>query len=249
MAAERARLWLRQLQVQRDNNLLQRVAAWVHSSRLNEDWRQPGPTVFLPNHPPDFEHLTLARAYMVQGFFDEADSLLAWLLEAAQAAGRKRSVVETALLQALTWSAGGQIEQAMTALHKALSLAAPVGYVRLFLDEGPPMAELLRQSMERGIAAGYAAQLLSALEAEERPSPAPGPSPPPLVDQTLVEPLSQRELEILHLIAAGLSNRETAEKLFIATSTVKKHLENIYGKLGVHSRTEAVAKARDLGIL
>jgi LuxR family maltose regulon positive regulatory protein len=244
ITVERARLWLRQLRLKRDKRLLHAVDRWVDSSTLSDDWRQPGPTIFLPNHQPDFEHLTLARAFILQERLDEAQRLLAWLLEAAEAVGRTRSVVEIQALQALTRGAQGQIEPAMNSLQQALSLGAAVGYVRLFVDEGRPMAELLRQAMARGIVPGYVGELQSAFEARERP---PLPASPSV--SHLVEPLSARELEVLQLVAAGRSNREAAEQLFIATSTIKKHLENIYGKLEVHSRTEAVARARELNLL
>jgi LuxR family maltose regulon positive regulatory protein len=141
--------------------------------------------------------------------------------------------------------AQGEIAPALDSLARALSLAEPEGYARVFLDEGAPMASLLYQAVERGIAPEYAGRLLAAFGdlAEERKFRT--TEEPEL----LIEPLSGREVEILQLIAAGLSNREIAQELSITLGTVKVHTSNIYGKLAVGSRTQAVAKARALGIL
>jgi LuxR family maltose regulon positive regulatory protein len=123
-------------------------------------------------------------------------------------------------------------------------LAEPEGFVRMFVDKGQPMARLLYQATAREIAPDYAGRLLAAFPAlEPMPTTPSGPSP------ALIEPLSEREREVLQLIAKGLSNREVAQKLFLSVSTVKMHTYHIYGKLDVHSRTQAVAKARAWGIL
>jgi LuxR family maltose regulon positive regulatory protein len=132
-------------------------------------------------------------------------------------------------------------------LHDALVLAEPGGFIRLFVDEGPPMARLLSEAAARGIAPEYTQRLLAAF------SPA-GPSRPhpDRVDgpqSSLVEPLSERELEVLQHIAEGLSNQEIASRLYLSPHTVKVHSRNIYGKLGVHNRTQAVTRARTLGML
>ena len=142
------------------------------------------------------------------------------------------------------------------ALEQAIALAQTGGYVRTFLDEGAPMARLLYLACKRGLAPGHAGKLLAAIELQ-----ASGPGvlgrdtaqahlgPKALKPEAIIEPLSARECEILQLIAQGLSNRQVAQQLFISPGTVKKHTANIYGKLGVHSRTQAVARARTLGIL
>jgi LuxR family maltose regulon positive regulatory protein len=130
----------------------------------------------------------------------------------------------------------------MDALGEALSLAEPGGYLRVFLDEGEPMAGLLRQAASRGIAPAYVAKLLAAFEPESAEGAAPQPQP-------LVEPLSERELEVLRLLAAGLSNPEIAEELVVAVSTVRSHCKSIYGKLGVHRRWDAVQQAQELGLI
>ncbi|MBN1886554.1 MAG: hypothetical protein JW850_01135 [Thermoflexales bacterium] len=131
----------------------------------------------------------------------------------------------------------------MDALERALALAEPQGYVRTFVDEGPSMARLLYQAAGRG-APEYTGRLLAAFG---QPS---GEQPGLAAKQRgLVEPLSERELDVLRLIAEGLSNRDIAARLVISLSTVKGHTSQIYGKLAVHNRTQALAKARGLGIL
>jgi len=151
------------------------------------------------------------------------------------------------ILQALASQAGGDTTQAMVTLEQALTLAEPGGFIRIFVDEGPPMARLLYEAATRGIAAEYTRRLLAAFPVIEPEEPAPTSTPVPKSE--LVEHLSERELEVLQLIAQGLSNREISERLFLALSTVKGHNRNIFGKLQVQRRTEAVARARELGLL
>ncbi len=195
-----------------------------------------------PVYAREFELLTLARVLVAQGSLVEAMDLLERLGRAAEAGQRLGSLVEARLLQALALQAQGRRDEAVAALDTALSLAEPEGYVRLFADEGAPLASLLRQAVAQGNA--EAARLHTALPAPSLQPPERGEPPGPLV-----EPLTERELEVLDLIADGLSNREIAEKLVLAVTTVKKHASNIYGKLGVRSRTEAVARARKLDLL
>lgn len=206
----------------------------------------------------EFKHMTLAQFYLVQGRLDDAQRLLDRLLPAAEAAGRTGRVIEIVLLQALTAQALGQRKAALTALARALSLAEPEGYIRTFVDLGPPMATLLREAHARAIRPVYVAQLLAAfpdsrlgiLDFGLSPRPIPNPkSGVPPGPQNLIEPLSKRELEILHLIAQGYTNPEIGQQVFISDQTVKVHTRSIYGKLGVNSRREAVAKARALGLL
>jgi LuxR family transcriptional regulator, maltose regulon positive regulatory protein len=134
----------------------------------------------------------------------------------------------------------------MHLLVEALALAAPGGFIRLFVDEGAPMAHLLSEATTRGVMPDYLGKLLTACEAEEQQHEN-NSYPPPA--QSLIEPLSIRELEVLHLMAQGRSNQEISEQLFLALSTVKGHNRNIFGKLQVQRRTEAVARARALGLL
>jgi LuxR family maltose regulon positive regulatory protein len=134
----------------------------------------------------------------------------------------------------------------MSALERALSLAEPEGFVRTFVDEGEPMARLLQQAAARGIAPDYVSRLLAVLGARETDSASVPASPGAI---SLVEPLTDRELEVLQLIGEGYSNQEIAEALVITLNTVKKHASGIYGKLGVHNRTQAVVRAQELGLL
>jgi LuxR family maltose regulon positive regulatory protein len=188
----------------------------------------------------EVEQTAVARVLIIQNRSSEAVTLLSHVLEAARAAGRMGSVIKILTLQALACEAQSNMDEASSALEQALSLAQPEGYVRTFVDEGQPMARLLRRALSQGSAPNYVARLLAAFGEEiEVRSPAMG---------QLVEPLSERELEVLRLVVAGLSNPEIAQELVIAVSTVKSHVNHIYGKLGVVSRTQAVARARELGL-
>jgi LuxR family maltose regulon positive regulatory protein len=149
------------------------------------------------------------------------------------------------VVQALAHRAQGRVDAGLDPLERALTLAEPEGYVRTFVDEGEPMRDLLRHAVAAGISSAYARRLLSAFE--ER-------TPAGFVLQTaagagLVEPLTAREVEIVRLVAAGMTNQEIAEQLVISLPTVKRHIANAYGKLGVGHRTEAVARANELGLL
>jgi LuxR family maltose regulon positive regulatory protein len=204
----------------------------------------------------EFEHATLARVliarYESQGVeqsIHEAMGLLERLLQAAEEGDRKGSAIEILILRALAHHAQGDIPAGLVPLERALLLAEPEGYVRVFVDEGGPMARLLAEGAARGIVPHYATRLLAALEAEEQKNADESRPPTAPPAQSLVEPLSQRELEVLRLIAHGLSNREIGERLYIALITVKGHNRNIFRKLQVRRRTEAVARARELGLL
>ena len=128
-----------------------------------------------------------------------------------------------------------------------MTLAEPEGYVRIFVDEGPSMARLLYEALSSGISPDYVQQLLAAFPEVEPEQLEPSKSSAP--ESELVEPLSEREIEVLQLIAEGLTNPEIATKLYLSLNTVKVHTRNIYGKLGVKNRTHAGARARALGIL
>ena len=161
-------------------------------------------------------------------------------------------MIEIQMLKALAFQAQGDLDQALVPLEIALSIAESGGFVRILVDEGEPMLRLLRQAATRGIAPEYVSRLVAAFEQPAHhggvASLAQPHRPPPLV-QPLAEPLSERELDVLRLLATGLSNPEIAEQLYVASSTVRSHLKSIYGKLNVHKRWDAVRRAEELGLL
>jgi LuxR family maltose regulon positive regulatory protein len=223
--------------------------AWAADSGLSPDGPQASHAGLR-----EVEYLTLARVLDAQGRHGEALSLLQRLLQSAQVEGRTGSVITILALQALSVQTQGDTAAALALLERALTLAEPEGYVRVFVDEGAPMRVLLnafQALLEKRLAnrtddasrrlLAYTGRLLAAFSWQPLGS-SQGPA-------TLPEPLTERELEILKLISQGLSNKEIADSLVIAVSTVKSHINTLYAKLGTHRRTEAVAIARDLGLL
>jgi LuxR family maltose regulon positive regulatory protein len=203
----------------------------------------------------EIEYLTLVRVLITQRRLDEAVNWLAKLVQLAEAQGRTGSVIEILMLQAEALHASGEMNQAMERLSRALSLAEPEGYIRLFVDEGAPMARLLsqmraRRGTDQPGSTGYREQLLALFGRthDEGVSHSAVVVPGSGMDP-LGEPLSERELEVLRLIVAGCSNREIADRLVIAVSTVKWYVNTIYSKLQVESRTKAIARARELNIV
>jgi LuxR family maltose regulon positive regulatory protein len=193
----------------------------------------------------EYSLITLARLYIAKGRLGEARRLLDQLQLFATSAGRQGRVIEILVLQALAEYAGGEKMHAVDTLTKALALAEPQGYIRLFVDEGIKMEELLELvSKSRGVGemTSYVDKLLRTFRDRMAKPSVPHQQP-------LIEPLSQRELEILNLVADGMSNRQIADMLVLATGTVKKHLNNIFGKLDVQNRTQSVARARELHLL
>jgi LuxR family maltose regulon positive regulatory protein len=235
IARVRVRLWVAQ-------GNLAAASRWAQGHRLSPvDELDPA---------REIEQIAVVRALIAQAVppglapaseVDEALRLLARLLEAAEQAGRMGSAIEILALQALAFQIKGDGYRALSALERALTLGEPEGYVRTFVDEGEPMARLLRLALSQGVAPNYVARLLAAFGKEVEPTP-------PAIE-SLVEPLSERELQVLRLVVAGLSNPEIAQELFIAVSTVKSHINHIYGKLGVESRTQVVVKAQELALL
>ncbi|MBN1249834.1 MAG: hypothetical protein JXC32_19385, partial [Anaerolineae bacterium] len=193
----------------------------------------------------ELAELMLARARLALGEPEAALTLLASLEPGVVQRRRMRRALEVWVLQALALQQLGRGEAALAPLARALAFGESEGFVRVFVDEGPPLARLLNACIERGIAPAYAARLLTRFAG----GGSPGHRRPVPSRDDLVEPLSDRELEVLALIAEGLTNGEIARKLVLALSTVKGHTSNIYGKLGVSTRTQAVARARVLGLL
>ena len=247
LAALKTRVWVAQ-------GRLREALRWVQEEGLSVD----DELSFLR----EFEHITLARVLLAEYTHDHADRairevlrLLDRLQQAAEAGGRMGSVIEIGVLQALAHQAQGHLSPALVAMERALRLAESEDYVRIFVDEGLPMDQLLREVAARGVMPAYMGKLLAAFgtEKQERvdnPTHAQlAPSPSTPATQSLIEPLSPREVEVLQLIAQGLSNQEISTKLFLALSTVKGHNRVIFDKLQVERRTEAVAKARALGLV
>jgi LuxR family maltose regulon positive regulatory protein len=217
------------------------VARWAETAGLS-----PADS---PQFAQEGEYFTFARLLLTQDRPAEAREILANLEEFAQARGHLRSLLTVRILRARAERVLGREAETLASLKDGLHLAAPAGYSRVFLDEGSAVLDLLPRV--RQAAPDFVDRVLEAYASEgrkvvgeERP---PLPSMPPT--STLVEPLSDRELEVLALVAQGLSNREIAERLFITVGTVKTHAHNIYGKLGVNRRTEAVARAQELGLV
>jgi LuxR family maltose regulon positive regulatory protein len=250
-----------------------KVRVWLAQGRLDEalDWaRQQGLSAENDlSYLREFDHITLARVLLACLQHDREDAsiaeitgLLERLLKDAEDGGRKGSAIEILILQALAHQAHGDLPAALLHLQHALALAEPQGYIRTFLDEGENMRGLLREVSAHKIMPGYTDKLLAAFEAEKQPvlAASPGKSednsdlasvlPEGHRDgESLIEPLSQRELEVLQLIAKGFSNHEIGKRLFLALDTVKGHNRRIFNKLQVQRRTEAIARARELGLI
>jgi LuxR family maltose regulon positive regulatory protein len=201
-----------------------------------------------------YEHLMLARLFLLQGQPAEALDLLHDLLSTARSLGRADLTIQVQIQRALAFQQQEQHDRAIESLAEALALAEPGGHLRTFLDEGQPMVRLLHRAASRGVAPEYAGRLLAAFGqglfvAPQSFAPESTVAEAPQAAHSFVEPLSDRELEVLRLLAAGLSNPEIADELVVAVSTVRSHCKNIYGKLGVHSRWDAVQRGQVLGLL
>jgi LuxR family maltose regulon positive regulatory protein len=196
----------------------------------------------------------LARVLIARGELDAAATLLTRLIAFFEATDWIEGLIRTLPIQAVAFSAQQQLEPAMATLQRALTLAQPEAYIRSFVDLGLPMAALLRQAAAHGLAPRYVGTLLAAFAETEGDAARAEPEEPnrsAISSQSaaLVEPLTPRELEVLRLIATGHSNREIARLLVVSLGTVKKHLSNIFGKLATTSRTQAIARARELQLL
>jgi LuxR family maltose regulon positive regulatory protein len=204
-----------------------------------------------PRYPHEGKYLALARVRIAQSrsdpttpFLQGVLHLLDRLLRDAHAKARMGSELSILVLRVLALEAQGDRASALSTLQRVLVCAQPEGYMRLFIDEGEPMRFLLRQAQAHGIASGYVSKLLSAF-AEQRAPMFPPLSPEP---SSLVEPLTEREREVLGLLLEGASNREIARRLVVSVNTVKRHVYNLCGKMGVQSRMQAIIRARDLNL-
>jgi LuxR family maltose regulon positive regulatory protein len=246
--ALRVRWWLRQGQLTKALN-------WLKESSLSVDDE--------PSYLREYEHLTLARVAIAQSKHNSTDEgirpvveLLTRLLTAAEAQDRTGSTIKILVVLALAREAQGEEEAAIASLEQALNLAEPEGFVRIFAECGPPMVRLLQEALTRGITPTYTQRLLTALETwgQQPKAPSPlhvslslskeAPSPHPLI-----EPLSQRELEVLRLLTTELTGPEIARELVVALSTVRTHTKRIYSKLNVTNRRAAVKRAVELGLI
>jgi LuxR family transcriptional regulator, maltose regulon positive regulatory protein len=225
------------------------AARWVQQRGLAADDE--------PSYLREREYLVLVRVLLAQQAPQRALGLLERLHALAAAQGRTGSVIEARALQALALSADGDQASTLGVLAEALTLGAPEGYLRVFVDEGPPMAALLHQLLAdrrqerpagaRAVPRQHLARLVEAFEQAGLPVRAPAGRG--VVVAGLVEPLTAREVEVLQLLAGGAPNRAIAEQLVVTPETVKKHLSHLFDKLGAANRTQAVARARELGLL
>jgi LuxR family maltose regulon positive regulatory protein len=239
--AQRARLALAQGDITA-------AARWAQQQRLSPDNE--------PAYAGERDQLVLARLLLAQDQPHQALRLLARLSAVAESQGRTGSIIEIAALRALALAVTGDRAAAAQDLTETLALAAPQGYIRMFADEGPPMAVLLTQlaaahrdgqPAARQVPLSYLAALLRAsAPATQPPRTRRGAQPP---TPGLAEPLTARETQVLHLLAAGAPNQRIADDLVVTLDTAKKHVTHVLGKLGAANRTEAVTRARQLGLI
>jgi LuxR family maltose regulon positive regulatory protein len=231
VAALRARLWIA-------NSQLRDALGWARQAGVSGD----DELTYLR----EFEHITLARLLLARARSEHAEALigkaialLGRLGEAATAGARAGRMIEILVLEALALTVQGDTVAALDALERALTSSEPEGYVRVFMEEGHPMTSLLREAARRGIAPGYTAELLAAGAAPGRPSPK---------KQGLIEPLSERELDVLRLLGSELSGPDIARELMVSLNTLRTHTKNIYMKLGVNNRRAALRRAQELDL-
>jgi LuxR family maltose regulon positive regulatory protein len=201
-------------------------------------------------------YLVLARTLAALGKLDDALHFLARLLTMVEAAGARLYIVQILVLQAVVWRVQGKLDKALRALGRALELAEPEGLVRAFVDSGEPVRLLIAKYglriTDRNLKS-YTEKLLAAFGNAPASGQAHTEIPHPLKREIpkseIIEPLSERELEVLRLLVSDLSSTEIADVLFISANTVRSHIKNIYGKLNVHQRDAALERAKELGLL
>ena len=223
-----------------------KARVWIAQGRLGEalGWaREQGLSADDDlSYLREFEHITLARMLLARSRGEpvhEATRLLERLLQAAEEGGRTGRVIEILVLQALALQAPGHIPAALTCLERALTLAEPEGYVRVFVDEGPPIASLLRAAEKQGMTRNYVRRLLAGVSQTRQDGP---------VRQALIDPLSERELDVLRLLGTELDGPAIARELMVSLSTVRTHTKHIYAKLAVTNRRAAVRRAAELDL-
>jgi LuxR family maltose regulon positive regulatory protein len=242
-----------------------KTRVWLAQGRLGEalNWaREQGLSAQDElSYGREFEHITLARVLLAQHTSNRAKTslldamgLLDRLLRAAEAGERTGNVIEILILQALAYQMQGDISAALAPLERALTLAEPEGYVRTFVDEGPAMARLLSAAATQGILPNYIGTLLAAFperrqarEVRLREATQASDLKPQASD--LVEPLSERELDVLRLLGTDLSGPDIARELMVSLNTLRTHTKNIYDKLGVNNRRAAIHRAEELKLL
>ena len=232
VAAVRARVWIAE-------GRLAEASGWASESGLSA-----GDEL---DYVHEYEYVTLARLHLAEGIRDRSErattaamELLARLLAAADDGGRNGSVLEILVLLSLARQAAHDAPGALAALERAVALAEPEGYVRVIVDEGQPMVAMLKLAAKQRSASGYLRRLLVAAATDEGPTP---------VRQPLIEPLSERELEVLRLLESDLGGPDIARELSVSLATVRTHTRNVYAKLGVNNRRAAVRRAAELGLL
>jgi LuxR family maltose regulon positive regulatory protein len=218
---------------------LENAIKWAEERGLRAD--QPSKRLL------SIEYLAFVRILIAQGRLDEANGLIDQIIEITEQRGLTTRQIELLILKALASHAQDAASEAMAALEQALTLAKPRGFIRIFVDEGPLMGQLLYEAMSQGITSEYTGHLL-ALITELEPDHPTQVKTQKYKDE-IIEQLSEREIEVLKLIAQGFTNKEIASRLYVSLNTIKVHTRNINSKLGTHNRTESTAKARLLGIL
>ena len=228
-----------------------KARVWVRQGRFGEalGWaREQGLSVDDDlSYLREFEHITLARLLLARHEDERAERsvhdatrLLERLLLAAEEGGRTGRVIEILVLRALAYHAQGDMPAALACLERAVTLAEPEGYVRVFADEGPAMAALLRVVAKQGTRRDYVSRLLAAVSGTGHGNPR---------EQALIEPLSGRELDVLRLLGTELDGPAIARELMVSLNTMRTHTKNIYAKLAVTSRRAAVRRAAELDLL
>jgi LuxR family maltose regulon positive regulatory protein len=202
---------------------------------------------YIREHLQKYEQLILARLFIYQSKITEALALLESLLAQVKIIERPDLTIEVQILKALAFQVKGDEDHSMESLSEALFIAESGGYIRIFLDEGQPMIKLLRLAASRGIFTTYVIKLLAAFGGSVSTDVDAVPLSPFI--QPLIEPLSGRELEVLRLLVTTMSVPEIANKLVLATTTVRSHCKSIYSKMNVHKRWDAVQRAQELGLI